>query len=48
MHAFSRVGRSERTGEAYFFVYVEPLSDARTQLTAFFTNLLGGAGVLGQ
>ena len=41
-------GRSERKGEAYFFVYVEPLSDARTQLTAFFTNLLGGAGVLGQ
>ena len=41
-------GRNERKGEAYFFVYAEPLSDARTQLMAFFTNLLGGAGVLGQ
>jgi hypothetical protein len=29
-------GRSEREGEAYAFRYVEPLSDARTPLEAFF------------
>ena len=33
-------GRSERRGEAYFELYVEPLSDARTKLTGFFNNLL--------
>lgn len=38
-------GRSKRRGEAYFGLYVEPLSDARTQLAGFFTILLvvGGA-----
>src|SRR5215467_13085794 len=41
-------GRSERKGETYFFAYVEPVSEARTKLTAFFTNLLCGAGVLCQ
>src|SRR5439155_10694646 len=35
-----RQGRSERRGEAYFSLYVEPLSDARTQLEAFFNLLL--------
>ena len=29
-------GRSEREAEAYFFVYVEALIDARTKLEAFF------------
>jgi hypothetical protein len=29
-------GRSEREAEAYFFAYVEALSDARTKLEAFF------------
>ncbi len=33
-------GRSERRGEAYSFRYVEPLSDARTKLAAFFNILL--------
>jgi len=33
-------GRSERRGEAYFGPYVEPLSDARTQLADFFYILL--------
>jgi hypothetical protein len=32
--------RSERRGEAYFGLYVEPLSDARTQLADFFNILL--------
>jgi hypothetical protein len=38
-------GRSERGGEAYFVLYVEPLSDARTKLEDFFNILLmlGGA-----
>jgi hypothetical protein len=35
-------GRSERRGEAYFFPYVESLSDARTPLEDFFNILLGG------
>ncbi len=30
-------GRSERKVEAYSFPYVETLSDARTQLGAFFS-----------
>jgi hypothetical protein len=29
-------GRSERKGETYFSVYVEPLSEARTKLAAIF------------
>jgi len=33
-------GRSKREGEAYFFPYVEPLSDARTMLEAFI-NIRG-------
>ena len=33
-------GRSERRGEAYSGPYVEPLSDARTMLAAFFNILL--------
>jgi hypothetical protein len=33
-------GRSERRGEAYPGPYVEPLSDARTTLAAFFNILL--------
>ena len=32
--------RSERGGEAYSVLYVEPLSDARTKLEAFFNILL--------
>jgi hypothetical protein len=32
-------GRSERRGEAYFSLYVEPLSDARTKLAGFFNIL---------
>lgn len=32
-------GRSERKGEAYSCPYVEPLSDARTTLAAFFNVL---------
>jgi len=32
-------GRSERRGDTYFFPYVEPLSDARTQLATFFNIL---------
>ncbi len=32
--------RSERRGEAYRESYVEPLSDARTKLAAFFNILL--------
>jgi hypothetical protein len=28
-------GRSKRKGEAYFVLYVEPLSDARTPLEVF-------------
>jgi hypothetical protein len=35
-----RQGRSERRGEAYSFLYVEPLSDARTKLEGFFNILL--------
>jgi hypothetical protein len=35
-------GRSERRGEAYPRWYVEPLSDARTKLEAFFNILLWG------
>jgi hypothetical protein len=35
-------GRSERGGEAYFFLYVEPLSDAKTPLADFFNILLSG------
>jgi hypothetical protein len=34
-----RQGRSKRRGEAYVVLYVEPLSDARTQLGAIFTIL---------
>ncbi len=33
-------GRSERGGEAYLLRYVEPLSEARTKLEAFFNILL--------
>jgi hypothetical protein len=33
-------GRSERRGESYSVPYVEPLSDARTQLADFFSILL--------
>ncbi len=33
-------GRSERKPEAYLLRYVEDLSDARTQLQAFFNILL--------
>jgi hypothetical protein len=33
-------GHSERKGESYSFPYAEPLSDARTQLAAFFNILL--------
>ena len=33
-------GRSERESEAYSRSYVEGLSDARTQLAAFFNTLL--------
>ena len=33
-------GRSERGGEAYSLRYVEPPSDARTKLAAFFNILL--------
>jgi hypothetical protein len=32
-------GRSERGGEAYSVLYVEPLHDARTQLAGFFNIL---------
>lgn len=32
----ARLGRSERRGEAYW-LYVEPLIDARTKLEACFT-----------
>ena len=34
-----RQGRSEREAEAYFFPYVEVLSEARTTLAAFFNIL---------
>ncbi len=34
-------GRNKRGGEAYFFLYVEPLSAVRTKLAAFF-NILPG------
>src|SRR5215475_3165065 len=34
-------GHSERRGEAYSFLYVEPLSDARTKLADFFNILIG-------
>ncbi len=37
-------GRSERRGEAYSEPYIEPLSDARTKLEAFFNILLGVSG----
>ena len=33
-------GRSERRGESYSALYVEPLSDARTPLADFFCILL--------
>ena len=42
---FRRQGRSERRGEAYFLSYVEPLSDARTTLAAFFNILLRSLGM---
>lgn len=32
-------GRNGRKGEAYFYLYVEPLSDVRTMLAAFFSSL---------
>ena len=32
-------GHSERGGEAYFGLYVKPLSDARTKQTAIFNRL---------
>jgi hypothetical protein len=38
-------GRSEREAEAYFFPYVEALSDARTKLEVFF-NILSHKGML--
>ena len=38
-----RQGRSERRGEAYSVLYVEPLSDARTMLADFFSILLPAA-----
>jgi hypothetical protein len=31
-------GRSERNGEAYSVRYVEPLSETRTKLAAFFNS----------
>jgi hypothetical protein len=34
-------GRSERRGDAYSVLYVEPLSDARTPLADFFNSLQG-------
>jgi hypothetical protein len=34
-----QLGRNEREAEAYSFVYVEDLSDARTTLAAFFNIL---------
>ncbi|MBI4001562.1 MAG: DUF4149 domain-containing protein [Nitrospira defluvii] len=40
-------GRSERGGDAYFFPYVEPRSDARTKLADVF-NILLGAEILRQ
>ncbi|ALA59633.1 hypothetical protein NITMOv2_3238 [Nitrospira moscoviensis] len=33
-------GRTERRGEAYFALYVEPLSAGRTPLADFFNSLL--------
>jgi hypothetical protein len=33
-------GRSERRGESYSVLYVEPLCDARTPLADFFNILL--------
>jgi hypothetical protein len=33
-------GRSERRGESYSVLYVEPLSDARTMLADFFSIML--------
>ncbi len=36
----SQRGRSERKGEAYSCLYVEPLSETRTKLEAFFNILL--------
>jgi hypothetical protein len=39
-------GRSERRGEAYFGLYVEPLSDVRTQLAGFLDILLVVCGAL--
>jgi hypothetical protein len=33
-------GRSERVGEGVLWLYVEPLSDARTPLADFFSILL--------
>lgn len=34
-------GRSERRGEAYCILYVEPQRDARTKLADFFNIMLG-------
>ena len=34
-------GRSKRGDEAYSFLYVEPLSAARTKLADFFNILVG-------
>ena len=34
-------GHSEKRGEAYSVLYVEPLSDARTTLADFFSIQLG-------
>lgn len=40
-------GRSERRGESYFLLYVEPPSDARTPLAGYFIILARGGRVLG-
>ena len=40
-------GHSERRGEAYSFLYVEPLSDTRTKLAGFFNILLSKSGLNG-
>ncbi len=39
-------GRSERKAEAYFFWYVEVLSEARTTLEAFFNILSARLGLI--
>jgi hypothetical protein len=38
---FVQQGRSEQRGEAYSVPYVDPLSDARTQLAGLFNSLSG-------